>query len=480
MSNAAVAPSEAGFAHAARPQACAHPRPILAATILGSSLAFIDGSVVNVALPAIQHDLGADAANLSWVVNAYLLPLGALILLGGAAGDHFGRRRLFVLGLVLFALASLLCALAPGTGWLLAARGAQGIGAALLMPNSLAILGSAFSGEARGRAVGIWAASGALAAAGAPLLGGWLVDAFGWRTVFLINLPIAAVALVLARRYVPELRERGADATTKPLDWIGAALAAAALLLLTWALTDATHGAGQSPATMGAVAVGGLLLGGFVAFELRLGPRALVPLAEFASRTFVGLSLLTFFLYASLGGLLVLLPYLLIQHEHYSATAAGAAILPLPIAIGLLSPLAGRQAERHGGRWLLAGGAAVVALGFVLFGLHPSRPLAYMRDLLPALLLVAIGMAACAAPLTATVMASVDSRHVGAASGFNSAVARIAALVATASVGYVFALPPDALQGGFASAAWVGAGGALLASICAAVLIRPGQKPGAA
>jgi MFS family permease len=215
-----------------------HPRATLAATILGSSLAFIDGSVVNVALPALAHGLEVNPANLSWAINAYLLPLGVLILLGGALGDHFGRRRLFQIGLSTFACASLACAAAPSFAWLLAARGLQGLGAALLMPNSLAILGGAFTGETRGRAIGTWAAAGALAGAMGPIIGGWIVDTVGWRAIFLLNLPIAAGAGYLAGKYV---EERSASSGAAPLDALGAGLATAALGLLTWALTKASE-----------------------------------------------------------------------------------------------------------------------------------------------------------------------------------------------------------------------------------------------
>src|SRR5258707_5418225 len=299
---------------------CMHPRATLAATILGSSLAFIDGSVVNVALPALSQGLEVDPANLSWAINAYLLPLGVLILLGGALGDHFGRRRLFQFGLSTFAFASLACGAAPSFPWLLAARGLQGLGAALLMPNSLAILGGAFTGEARGRAIGTWAAVGALAGALGPIIGGWIVDTVGWRTIFLLNPPIAAGAGYLAWKYV---EERRASSGAAPLDALGAGLATVALGLLTWALTKASESS-EAYSSAGSAAVGGILLFGvFVRHEGKLGNRALMPLAMFAAPTFVGLTLLTFFLYGSLGGLLALLPFFLINVEGLFAGAAG-------------------------------------------------------------------------------------------------------------------------------------------------------------
>src|SRR5712671_80563 len=263
----------------------AHPRAVLAATILGSSLAFVDGSVVNVALPALGSDLHAIPSVLPWVITAYLLPLGALILLGGGLGDHYGRRRLFLLGLAIFLLASILCAAAPSLAYLLAGRWLQGLGAALLMPNSLAILGSEFSGEARGRAIGTWAAVGALAGALGPVLGGWLVDSVGWRVIFLINVPLAVGAGYLAWKYV---RERIESRNPAPLDLCGAALATVALGLLTWSLTEASSTGGASSVPWMAAAGGTALLGTFLWLEERLADRALMPLGLFAARAFVG------------------------------------------------------------------------------------------------------------------------------------------------------------------------------------------------
>ena len=315
-----------------------HPRATLAATILGSSLAFIDGSVVNVALPALAADLKVDPADLSWTINAYLLPLGALILLGGALGDHFGRRRFFQIGLLAFTVASVGCAAAPSVAWLLAARALQGLGAALLMPNSAALLGGGFNGEARGRAIDTWASAGALAGALGPIIGGWLVDTIGWRTIFLLNVPIAAGAGYLSWRYVEERKELQAAA---PLDGIGAGLVTLALGLLTWALTKASEaGSGHSASWFVALA-GSVLLGAFLWHEGKLGGRAIMPFAMFSSATFVGLTLLTFFLYGSLGGLLVLLPFFLIKIQRWAAIAAGASLLPVPVLIGFGSRFIG-------------------------------------------------------------------------------------------------------------------------------------------
>ncbi len=446
-------------------------RATLAATILGSSLAFIDGSVVNVALPALARQLHADPTTLSWAINAYLLPLGALILLGGGLGDHFGRRRVFLLGLMLFTAASILCAAAPTFAWLLAGRGAQGMGAALLMPNSLAILGGAFSGEERGRAIGTWAAVGAMAGVVGPIVGGWLIDAAGWRFVFIINIPVALAAGYLAWKYVAEQRERGREVQ---LDAWGALLATAALGILTWSLTEAAD-ISRSLTLIGATTLAGLaLLVLFLVQEKRLQDRALMPFALFSSRTFVGLTLLTFFLYGSMGGLIVLLPFLLIQMNHWSAVAAGAALLPVPLLIGIGSRSMGRLAARIGGRTPLCGGSLLVAAGFALYARGGTAAVDYWPDIFPPTLLVGLGMGVCVAPLTTSVMASVNTEHVGVASGFNNATARIAGLVATALLGFVFAKQNSAsgFTAAFRAAAFVGAGSAAAAAVLAAALIR--------
>jgi EmrB/QacA subfamily drug resistance transporter len=451
-----------------------HPRATLAATILGSSLAFIDGSVVNIALPTLAHDLTVGPADLPWAINAYLLPLGALILLGGALGDHFGRRRLFQIGLSAFALASVVCAAAPSLAWFLAARGLQGLGAALLMPNSLAILGGAFTGEARGRAIGTWAAVGALAGALGPILGGWMVDSIGWRTIFLINPPIAAAAGYLAWNYVEERKESQRAA---PLDAVGAAIATAGLGLLTFALTRASEShAGH--ASTSAAGAGIVLLGAFLWYEAKLGDRAMMPLAMFAARTFVGLNLLTFFLYGSLGGLIVLLPFFLIRIESWPSMAAGAALLPVPVLIGMGSRFMGRVASRHGARLPLAIGSGLVGVGLALYARIGTHAIDYWRDIFPPTLLVALGMGACVAPLTTSVIASVDAHHVGLASGFNNAVARIAGLIATALLGFVFAGQgsTETFMLGFRAAGLIGAAAAAIGAGAALFLVDPGSS----
>ena len=449
-----------------------HPRLVLATTILASSLAFIDGSVVNVGLPAIGADLHGGAADLQWVVNAYLLPLSALLLFGGALGDRFGRRRLLVLGIALFALASAGCALAPSLPWLLASRAIQGVGAALLMPNSLAILGDAFSGEARGRAIGTWAAAGAAAGAIGPVLGGWLIDTVGWRAIFLVNLPLAAGGIVLALGFVRDAAREGPRA---PLDLAGATLATFGLGALTWGLTVGAGRSGWNPAALGAVAAGAALMLAFVWVQKQRGERAMMPLAMFGGTSFVGLTLLTLLLYGALGGLFVLVPYVLIQAAGYSGTAAGAALLPLPLLIALLSPVMGALAGRIGSRGPLTAGPLVVAAGFGLatrIGPHGE----YWTTVFPAIVVIALGMAGAVAPLTTAVLASVDRRHTGSASGFNSAVARTGGLVATAMLGAVLAARGPELIAGFRVAAVACALASLGAAASAFALIRTGPK----
>jgi len=449
----------------------AHPRATLAATILGSSLAFIDSSVVNVALPALATGLHADASTLPWAITVYLLPLSALILLGGGLGDRFGRRRYFLIGLVTFTVASVLCAGAPAFSWLLAGRGLQGLGAALLMPNSLAILGSQFQGEARGRAVGIWSAAGALGGVAGPVIGGWLVDEAGWRAIFFVNVPLALACGYLAFYYVAENTDREHAAA---LDTTGALLATFGLGLVTWSLTQSSGRGTAGLSLWSAAAVGVLLLVAFVWNERRLQDHALMPLVMFASPAFVGLSLYTFFLWGSLGGLVVLVPFLLIKMERWSAVAGGAALLPIPTLIGLGSRSMGRWASRHGARTPLLLGSLLAAAGFALFAARIGPGLSYWADVFPPTLLIALGLCACVAPLTTGIMESVDAEHVGIAAGSNSAVARIAGLIATSLLGFVFARG-DSLQfiAAFWVAALVGASWALAATACVYFYLGP-------
>jgi EmrB/QacA subfamily drug resistance transporter len=439
----------------------------LAASILASSLAFVDGSVTNVALPAIRADLGASAAQLQWVINAYLLPLSALLLSGGAAGDRFGRRRMLLAGLAGFAAASLGCALAPTLSLLLAARIAQGVSAAMLMPNSLALLGSAYEGEARGRAIGTWAAAGAITAAIGPMLGGWLIEAIGWRTIFTINLPIAAGAFVLGWLRVPE-----SAAGTERLDWLGVGIATFGLGAITWGLTVLSGVRPLPGPGWAATAAGVAALGLFVLVEKHKGAHASMPLAMFATRSFAGLTVLTFLLYGALGASLVLVPYLLIESWGYSPLHAGAALLPIPVILGGASRFMGGLASRIGPRWPLGIGPLIVAAGFALAARVGAAD-AYWTVLLPALVVIAIGMAGAVAPLTNAVMASVDAEHVGIANGFNSAIARTGGLIATALLGSVLAARGEALAEAFDRAVLVAAAAAALAGISALLMLRP-------
>jgi EmrB/QacA subfamily drug resistance transporter len=444
-----------------------HPRLVLISTILASSLAFVDGSVVNVALPTIAGNLNADAGGLQWVINSYLLPLSALLLLAGAAGDHFGRRRLLMIGTALFALASLGCALAPGLAALLACRLVQGVGAAILMPNSLAILGQTFTGESKGRAIGIWAATGAAMGAIGPVAGGWLIDLGSWRAIFLLNLPLAAGAIFLAWRYVPADR----DKENYPLDMLGGVLATCGLAAITWALTV---GSSKEGWTTGAV-VAAISSLGFLLFYLRIekrrGDHAMMPLGLFASRSFVGLTVFTFLLYGALGGLFVLVPYLLIEAAGYSGTAAGAALLPLPLVLTISSPIAGALAARIGPRLPLTLGPLVVAGGFLL-ALRIGKDGGYWTEVLPMMLVIAVGMSAAVAPLTTAVLTSVDSHHTASASGLNSAVARTGGLVVTALLGYVLAASGAQLLAAFHGAMIAGAVICAAASLSAFALLE--------
>jgi EmrB/QacA subfamily drug resistance transporter len=425
----------------------ADPRWTLVACVLASSLSFVEGSVLSVALPAIRASYGAGAQQVQWVVNAYLLPLSALLLLGGALGDHFGRRRLLVIGTSIFAVTSLVCALAPSLPVLLAARSAQGIGAALLLPNSLALLNAAYSGEKRGRAVGIWAAAGAAAAAIAPLIGGWLVDAAGWPSIFYINLPLALGAIGLALRFVAESGDPGAGRT----DYAGALLATGGLGGLTYGLTLWSASGRFTNASLGTIAAGTILLAVFLWVEHRRGQRAMMPVSLFGNLCFSGLNLLTFLLYGAFAAAMLLIPYVLITSGGYSAVQAGLAMLPLPVLMTAASPTMGSLAARMGSRIPLTVGPLVVAAGMLLghlVGEHGS----YWTGPFPMILVMALGMTIAVAPLTSSVLGSVEEEHVAMASGFNSAVARTGGLIATALLGAVLASEGKALFNGFHSA----------------------------
>jgi predicted MFS family arabinose efflux permease len=392
--------------------------------------------------------------------------LSALLLLGGALGDHFGRRLLLVVGTSIFAGTSLVCALAPSLPILFAARAAQGIGAALLLPNSLALLNAAFSGEKRGRAVGIWAASGAAMAAVAPLIGGWLVGTVGWPAIFYINLPLALGAILLALRYVEESREAGAGRT----DYGGALLATGGLGGLTYALTLWSATRHFTNEALVALVIGVAMLGGFLWIEYRRGASAMMPLTLFEGRCFSGLNLLTFLLYGAFSAAMLLIPYVLITSGGYSPVKAGLAMLPMPVLMTALSPTMGGLAARLGPRIPLTAGPLVVAAG-MLHARFIEPDSSYWAGPFPMVLVMAAGMTIAVAPLTASVLGSVEERHVAMASGFNSAVARTGGLIATALLGAVLATTGEQLFAGFHVAMMISAGVAAASSIVALTML---------
>lgn len=406
---------------------------LLAATILASSMAFIDSIVVNVALPAIQGEFHAGFEVLQWVVNGYALILGALILMGGVLGDRYGRRRVFTTGIVLFALASLACALAPSAGALIAARALQGLGGALLVPQSLAIIAAAYPKNIRGRAVGIWAAAAALTTVSGPVLGGVFIDLLSWRAVFWINLPLALLAVALTLRFVPETYGAIRGAT----DWLGGLLVTAGLALVIYAAGELPQAHQGRGALLAVLAAGVLTLAAFVVHEA--GSRApLVPLSIFRSRVFSATNGITVGLYFALSVVFFLLPYTLIQVHGYSGLQAGTALIPFGLVMGLLSPLASRLGDRWGLRATLSTGAGLVTAGCVAFAIVEGRgAIDYWTGYLPALLLMAVGMTISVAPLTTAVLSSVADEESGVASGINNAVSRIAGVLAVAAAGMI-------------------------------------------
>ncbi len=409
---------------AARGSPCAaRDRPwVLIASVLGSSLAFIESSIVNLALPALQLDLDLGSIELQWIVNGYLLMLGSLLMIGGAAGDRIGLKSVYVVGLALFGGASLACALSPDFAWLVTWRLMQGIGAALLVPTSLALISVHFDEATRPRAIGIWAGASALTTALGPVLGGALVDLAGWRAVFIFIVPLTVIAIGVAMWRLP----RAAAHAEGAIDWLGALLLASALSLLTFALVSTE----ASLQAAGLVALSLVAALAFVARE-RAAEAPMMPLTLFRDSAFSGANAMTLVLYFALAGALYFVPFNLIQVQGYSALGAGAAFLPMTLLLGFGSAFAGDQLERFSARRMLTSGSALAGMGFALLAL-PGAETDYVRDWLPGIVVVGIGMTLCVAPLTTVVMAAVDAERSGVASGINNTAARFAGVLAIA------------------------------------------------
>jgi EmrB/QacA subfamily drug resistance transporter len=436
-------------------------------------VAFLDGMVVNIALPAISRDLHSGLADLQWISDAYLLTLGALIVLGGSLGDRFGRRLVFVFGLASFTAASVICGLAPNTIVLIAARAVQGVGGALLVPGSLAIISASFAPEDRARAVGLWSGMSGVTTAAAPFVGGWLIDAVSWRAIFFINVPVAAIAIAVALRHVPETRD---EAASKHIDVSGAVTISLGLAGVVYALIDGP-GNGWSASTIVAGVAGAVLLALFPFIEMR-GRNPMIPLGIFRSRQFSGANLTTFAVYAALSVTGFLLILHLQQDLRYSALEAGLAFLPASVLLILLSSQAGALAQRIGPRLPMTAGPIIAAVGLLLLAgvrLHDS----YWTAILPGVLVFGAGLTLTVAPLTAAVMAAVDVRHLGVGSAINNATARIGGLLAVAVVPALAGLASASshlagvsLNDGFTSAMRIGAGMLVAGGLIAALTIR--------
>jgi EmrB/QacA subfamily drug resistance transporter len=454
-------------------------RLVLLVTVLGSALAAIDMTVVGIALPAIGREFGSGIATLQWVVTAYTLTLAGLLLVSGALGDRYGRRRVFVIGVVWFALASVLCAVAPGAGVLIAARGLQGVGAALLTPGSLAILEASFVKEDRGKAIGAWSGLGGVATAIGPFLGGWLVQAASWRLIFIINIPIAAVVVALAIRHVPESRDP--DATGR-VDITGGILVTLGLVGLTYGLIEGPGRGFTDPVVLAALVGGVVLLVVFAIWESR-ARHPMLPLDLFASTQFTATNLVTFVVYGALGGALFLLPITLQQVSGYTPLEAGVSLLPLTLIMLLLSARSGALATRIGPRLQMSVGPIVVGAGFALFTLVGTGG-NYLTEVLPAVVVMGLGLAITVAPLTMTVLAAAPARHAGMASAVNNDVARAAGLIAVAVLPAAAGITglayqyPAMLATGFHKAALISAALCVLGGVLAVITIRnPRRAP---
>jgi EmrB/QacA subfamily drug resistance transporter len=452
-------------------------RWVLAAAVLGSSMAFLDATVVNVALPTIGRELHTSLSGLQWTVTAYTLTLAGLILLGGALGDRFGRRRVFLIGVIWFALASVLCGLAPSIGVLIAARALQGIGGALLTPGSLAIIQSTFSPDDRPRAIGAWSGLGGVAGAIGPFLGGWIVGSIGWRWIFLINLPLAVAVVAVGLRHVPESRDPDAGGR---FDIAGSVLTALALAGITDALIEAPSA--SLPEVLLPAALGVAAGVAFVLLELHRGRHPepvppMLPLAIFRNREFSAINVITFIVYGAMGAVFFLLVLTLQVVAGFSPLEAGVALLPSTVAMLLLSARAGALAQKFGPRWLMTGGLLAAAVGLLLLTrIGPDAT--YVADVLPAVAVFGLGLSMTVAPLTATVLTSADDRHAGIASGVNNATARAAGLLAVAGLPAAVGLTGSALYSapqlgsGFHDAMVICSGLMVLAALLAALLIN--------
>lgn len=428
---------------------------ILLTTVLGSSMAMLDSTVVNVALPRIGEDLNASLSALQWTVNAYMLTLAGLILLGGSLGDQYGRRKVFVTGVVWFAAASLLCGLAPTDAVLIGARALQGIGGALLTPGSLALIQASFHPDDRARAVGLWSGFGGIGAAVGPFLGGWLVDGPGWRWVFLLNVPLALACVPVALRHVPESSDERAHGR---FDVLGAVLGALALGLVTYALIEA--------GTLALLAVAGVAAGVAFVYVEKHRPDPMLPLDIFASRQFTALNIVTLCVYGAFGGYFFLTALQLQVVAGYSALAAGTALLPTTALMLLFSARSGALADTIGPRIPLTVGPLLCAAAMLLM-LRVGEHANYLTDVLPAVLVMGVGMVTLVAPLTASVLASVDTARAGIASGINNAAARAASLIAVAGLPLLAGMGPEAYR----SAAAFDAAFRRAMPICAGVLV---------